>query len=150
MKLSTVEEILDYAIEKEQDAHDFYMELSGKLDKPYMKNIFEGFAREELGHKGKLLGIKEGKYAMPSQQKVTDLKIGDNLIDVELKANIDYQDALILAMKAEKAAFKLYNDLAEATDDANVRNLFMTLAQEEAKHKLRFELEYDNYAYKEN
>ena len=150
MKLSSIEEILDFAIEKEQDAHDFYMELSGKMDKPYMKKIFEGFAKEEMGHKGKLLGIKEGKYAMPSQQKVSDLKIGDHLVEVELKTNIDFQDALILAMKAEKAAFKLYSELADATDDENVRNLFLTLAQEEAKHKLRFEIEYDNYAYKDN
>jgi rubrerythrin len=71
-------------------------------------------------------------------------------MDIELKPNLDFQDALILAMKAEKAAYRLYNDLAEATDDENARNMFLTLAQEEAKHKLRFEIEYDNYAYRDN
>ena len=63
---------------------------------------------------------------------------------------MELQDALIVAMKAEKAAFKLYSDLAEAAGDANTRNLFQSLAQEEARHKLRFEIEYDNYVYKEN
>lgn len=150
MKLNSVEEILAFAVQKEQDAADFYNDLAGRMDKPYMKKIFESFAKEEMGHKGKLLGIREGKYAMPSQQKVQDLKIGDNLVDIELKANIDFQDALILAMKAEKAAFKLYIDLAEAADDDNAKDLFLSLAQEEAKHKLRFEIEYDNYAYKDN
>jgi rubrerythrin len=46
-------------------------------------------------------------------------------------------------MKQEKAAFRLYTDLAASTDDDAVRDLFLGLAQEEAKHKLRFEVEYD-------
>ena len=55
-----------------------------------------------------------------------------------------------MAMKAEKAAFKLYNDLAEATDDENLRSVFLSLAQEEAKHKLRFEIEYDDRVFQDN
>jgi rubrerythrin len=53
-------------------------------------------------------------------------------------------------MKAEKAAYKLYNDLASATDDAGLRETLLSLAQEEAKHKLRFELEYDEQILKDN
>ena len=150
MNLTSVEDILKYAIEKEQDASDFYSGLAAKMDKPHMKKVFESFAKEEQGHKKKLEGIKAGDYAMPSQQKVTDLKIGDNLSEVEMKPDLDFQDALILAMKAEKAAYKLYNSLAEATDDEKTKNLFLSLAQEEAKHKLRFEIEYDEYAYRYN
>jgi rubrerythrin len=150
MKLNSLDEILDFAIEKEEDAAQFYTDLAGRVDKPQMKKVFTSFAREEQGHKAKLMGVKQGKFAMPSKQKVQDLKIGDNLVDVQLKPNLDFQDALILAMKAEKASYKLYTDLSEATDDENARNLFLSLAQEEAKHKLRFEIEYDNYAYKEN
>jgi len=53
-------------------------------------------------------------------------------------------------MKQEKAAFKLYSNLADKTDDDNLKALFLTLAQEEAKHKLRFEVEYDEVILKEN
>ncbi|UCE61993.1 MAG: hypothetical protein JSU63_09735, partial [Phycisphaerales bacterium] len=74
---------------------------------------------------------------------VLDLKVGDYLEDATPSADISYRDALILAMKAEKAAFRLYSDLASTTDDANLRAVLLGLAQEEAKHKLRFELEYD-------
>ena len=150
MKLDSVEKILDFAIEKEEDASQFYLDLAKRVKPAHMKKVFEGFSKEEQGHKQKLVGIKDGKFAMPSRQKVQDLGIGEHLVDVELTPDLDLQDALILAMKAEKAAFKLYHDLSEATDDANAKNLFLTLAQEEAKHKLRFEIEYDNYAYKEN
>jgi len=150
MKLTTPEKILDFAIQKEQDAADFYTDLAARMDRPNMKSVFEGFAREEMGHKEKLQGVKTGKRLISAEKKIQDLKIGDNLVDVELSSNIGYQDALILAMKAEKAAFKLYHDLSQATDDAGLQELFMALAQEEAKHKLRFEVEYDEQILAEN
>jgi rubrerythrin len=56
---------------------------------------------------------------------------------------MDYQDALIVAMKKEKAAFRLYMDLADFTGDEGLKALLVMMAQEEAKHKLRFEVEYD-------
>jgi rubrerythrin len=62
----------------------------------------------------------------------------------------DYQGALILAMKREKAAFRLYSDLAARTEDAELKDLLLGLAQEEAKHKLRFEVEYDDKILTEN
>jgi len=150
MKFDTVDKILDFAIEKEEDAAQFYTDLAGKMDRPYMKKVFESFAREEKAHKEKLIGVKTGKRLISAEKKITDLKIGDNLVDVDMSAEMSYQEALIVAMKAEKAAFKLYHDLAQATDDANLKELFLALAQEEAKHKLRFEIEYDDLILTEN
>jgi rubrerythrin len=120
------------------------------MDREYMKKIFEQFAKEEKGHKAKLQAVKEGKLMLKSEGSVMDLKIGDHLEEVDLDAAIDYQQALILAMKAEKNAYRLYNDLASSTDDENLKGMFLTLAQEEAKHKLRFEIEYDDYVLREN
>ncbi len=150
MKLDSAEKILEYAIRKEEEAANFYTDLAKRVDVPYMQEVFESFAKEELTHKEKLLGVKEGKRLISADKKIADLKIGDHLVEVEMKPDIGYQDALIIAMKAEKAAFKLYTELAQTTDDANLRELFLSLAQEEAKHKLRFEVEYDDYAYVEN
>ena len=150
MKLDSVDKILDFAIEKEEDAAAFYTDLAGKMDRPYMKDVFLSFAREEKGHKAKLMAIKDGKLMMPAERQIADLKIGDNLVDIDLKAEMSYQEALIVAMKAEKAAYKLYNDLASATDDAGLKETLLSLAQEEAKHKLRFEVEYDDVILTEN
>jgi rubrerythrin len=82
---------------------------------------------------------------LPAAEKVMDLKIADYVMDVEPSSDLDYQDALIVAMKEEKAAFRLYSDLAAATDDEGLRATLLALAQEEAKHKLRFEIEYDDH-----
>ena len=150
MNFDSVDAILDYAIEKEEDAFQFYSDLAAKMDRAYMKSIFKQFAKEEKGHKAKLQAVKEGKLLLSSSQKILDLKIGDHLVEADLDAEMDFQQALIVAMKAEKAAYRLYNDLASSTDDENLRAMFLNLAQEEAKHKLRFEVEYDDYVLRDN
>jgi rubrerythrin len=53
-------------------------------------------------------------------------------------------------MKKEKAAYRLYLDLATAAGAGELADLFRSLAAEEAKHKLRFEIEYDDVVLKEN
>ena len=147
---NSVGEILDFAIVNEQEAHGFYDDLAGKMDRPWMSQIFKNFAKEELGHKKKLEDIKAGKKWGPSEKKALDLQIGDYLVADQASPQMDYQQALILAMKKEKKAFKLYTNLAETCGDANLENVFLALAQEEAKHKLRFEIEYDDYIMTEN
>ena len=129
-------DILDFAIKEEQRAADLYAGLASRSRNKEIQQVFEQFSKEELGHKKKLESIKDGGAMVRSDQKVQDLKIGDYLLDVD--------------MKEEKAAFRLYSDLASRTDDPSLRETFLMLAQEEAKHKLRFEIEYDDYVLTEN
>jgi len=150
MKLDSIEKILAFAIEKEQEAADFYNDLASRINRPAMQTVFQGFAKEEMGHKAKLESVKKGNRLLSSEKQILDLKIGDHLVEIELKPNLDYQEALIIAMKAEKAAYKLYNELASATTDPEVKDVLLGLAQEEAKHKLRFEIEYDDQILTEN
>ena len=137
-------EIIDFAINNEEEAYQFYTDLAAKMKQPAMKKVFEDFANEELGHKAKLQAIKDGKIAPNAVKEVIDLKIGDYLIDVEPTPDMDYQQALIVAMKQEKAAYKLYTSMAAKISFKDLRDIFLMLAQEEAKHKLRFEVEYDD------
>ena len=146
-------EILDFAIEREEEASEFYLELAEKMERPEIKKVFKDFAQEEQGHKKKLESVKRGDYVMSETKDIMDMKIADYIVNIEAvgtAANLDYQDALILAMKKEKAAFKLYTDLSRATDNLELSKLFLVLAKEEARHKLRFELEYDEYYMPEN
>ena len=150
-EFGSVDDILDFAIKNEVEAYEFYTDLANQTDKPSMRKVFEELAGEEAGHKEKLLAIKEGKLMMPAKQKIMNLKIADYLVDVEPDpSKLDYQGALILAMKNEKAAFKLYTDLAEATDDDELGATLLAFAQEEAKHKLKLEIEYDDYVLTDN
>ena len=48
-------------------------------------------------------------------------------------------------MKREEKSLKLYNELAEKTDNEDLIKMFKVLSQEEAKHKLTLETLYDDY-----
>lgn len=149
-EFGSTEEILDYAIEKEEEAHQFYLDWSKKIESENMQELFSSFADEELKHKEKLLRVKSGGTFKPSSQKITDLKIVDYLVDITPTPEMDYQEALIVAMKREKASFRLYSDLAAMSESDTMHELFTALAQEEAKHKLRLETEYEKDIYSEN
>jgi rubrerythrin len=149
-KFQSVNELIDFAIKEEEASASFYKSLAGKMERPWMRDVFEQFSKEEEGHKAQLLKVKSGELPTPPQEKVMDLKIGEYLVDAELKSDMDYQQALILAMKKEKAAFRMYSDLASVADNDALRDMLLSLAQEEAKHKLRFEVEYDEVILKEN
>lgn len=147
---TSIESILDFAIDNEQQAVDFYNQLAGNSKNQEMKDVFLQFAKEEMGHKARLTKIKtEGTFTLKKEQ-VLDLKMSDYLVDVEPKPNMTYEEALILAMKREKNAFKLYTNLAKKAPTDDLRKIFESLAVEESKHKLRFEMEYDDYVMREN
>jgi len=151
MKFDSVDAILDFAIGKEEEAAQFYTDLAGRVKQAHMKNLFEQFALEEKSHKAKLEKVKEGKLLLSAKQQIMDLKVVEHLDDTRFdEGEFDYQSALLAAMNSEKASFKLYTDLANAADKPDIKETFQALAQEEAKHKLMFEIEYDDKVYAEN
>lgn len=147
---TNINDILDFAIRAEQEAVDFYSSLSLNASNPEMVAVFQQFAKEEMGHKSRLIKIKEEGIFTVKEEKVQDLKIADYLVDIQPTPDMNYQNALVVAMKKEKASFKLYSDLAEKAPSPELSSIFLSLAMEESKHKLRFELEYDEYILREN
>ncbi|MFA6185973.1 MAG: ferritin family protein [Phycisphaerae bacterium] len=145
-----VDDILDFAIEGEVEAHKFYTDLAAKMPDKTMKQVFLDFAAEELGHKKLLEDAKAGKKVLLKKEHVADLKIAEFTVAVKPTPNMNFKDALILAMQKEKKAFQLYTRLAGLMTDKTAAELFAALAQQEAKHKLRFELEYDDVVLKED
>jgi rubrerythrin len=148
--MNTVNEILDFAIEREQQAADFYSSLAERASSAWMQEMLLGFSEEEMRHKGELKSVKVGDKLLNADQHVQDLKISDYLVEVELTPDISLQDALIVAMKREKAAYRLYSDMAKNIDDRELKMMFLGLAQEEAKHKLYFEVQYDDQIMRDN
>ena len=148
--MNTVDEILDYAIDQEQQAADFYASLAGRAEKAGMKKVLLDFAQEERRHKALLEEVKTGERELAPEQEVLDLKISDYLVEVSAGEDVTYQDALIIAMKRERAAYQLYSDMADQVPESHLRDVFVGLAKEEAKHKLFFESEYDDRVLMDN
>ena len=121
----SVDEILDFAIDQEQEAIDFYSELADKAKRNDIKKIYLEFVKEEMGHKAKLIKVKEKKSLIElPDSMVTDLKISDYLVPVKASPEMTYQEALIVVMNKEKAAYKLYTSLAKMAPTEETKNLF--------------------------
>jgi rubrerythrin len=149
-EFTSINDILEFAMNEEQQAVEFYSKLAMQAKTDDMRRIFEEFANEEIAHKARLTKImEEGTYDTPVE-KIADLKIGDYLVNVEVTPEMSYQDALVVAMKKEKSAFRLYSALSERAPNEAMKQVFLSLAMEESKHKLRFEIEYDEYVLREN
>jgi rubrerythrin len=143
MGFADIDEILDYAIAREEEAATLYLDLAERVDRPGMREAFLEYAQEEKGHKRHLESIKAGELPALTVRQVQGLGIAESLETAEPNANMTYADSLAFVIKAEQAAYELYAGLAEAADDPNLAAVFTALAGEEAKHKRRFELEYD-------
>lgn len=149
-EFTSVNDILDFAMNAEQESVDFYKDLAENATNEDMRRVFNQFAQEEISHKARIMKVKEEEaYELP-REKIQDLKVSNYMVSVKPHPDMNYQDALVLAMNKEKAAFRLYTDLSEKASNEEMKELFLTLAQEESKHKLRFELEYDDYVLREN
>jgi len=148
--VQSVEEVLDFAISREQQAVDFYTRLSSIAPGKQLQELMLGYAREEQRHKDKLLAVKADGSLDNEHKRPLDLKMADYLVDVEETPEMTYQDALIIAMKREQVAFKLYTDMAEKIDNPELKSLFESLAREEASHRNYFESEYDDKILTDN
>lgn len=147
MKFGSVDDILNFAIEKENEAVDFYTSLAQEATRSSLKETFERFAKEEEKHAALLSDIAGNKEKIDEYEfkPVADLKISDYLVEKEYEEGMPMPEILKLAMKREEKAVKLYGTLADQTDNNDAKKVFQILVQEESKHKLALETMYDDY-----
>jgi len=100
----SVDEILDFAIGREIEAFQLYIELSGKVEKPQMRKVLKAFAIEEQEHKAKLEEAKAEGIVI-SDEEVGSLGIAEDIEGGEFRPDMSYADILILAMKKEDISF---------------------------------------------
>ena len=141
---------LDFAIEREQEAVDFYMGLAAQVQGETLKKKLAALANVERGHKEKLQNAKTNEMVLSGTVSVVDMKLSDYLVSVTPSADMSLQDAMVVAIKREQAAMELYNDLAQRVSDAGLKALFERLSGEEAAHKLSFEIDYEDQFLSEN
>ncbi len=138
------DEVLEFAIDREIDANQFYLALAERVDSTEMRKVFEELAQEELEHKAKLELelMKIGKTVEIRQPPDTPNRTYI-VSDTQSLLDMEYKDMLMLGMEKEEAAFRLYVNLVPNAYDSESREVLLSLAQEEVKHKLRFQMEYD-------
>lgn len=147
MNFNSVDEVLEFAIDRENEAVKFYASFAQEAPSKALKQTFIDFSKEEEKHAAMLSDIFGNKATIDSYEfkKIPDLKISDYMVDTDYEKGMPMPDVLKLAMKKEEKAVKLYQLLADQVGNADAKKLFLLLAQEESKHKLGLESMYDDY-----
>lgn len=141
-KFGSVEEILDFAIGREIEAHQLFVKLAAMVESPETCKIFEKLAGEELEHKAKLEAVKAGELTLEPSE-IDSLGLAGSVEEIKPHAKMDYRELLALGIKKEDKSYKLYTKLASKAQSPELKNIFLRLAEEEAGHKMRFEIEFD-------
>lgn len=145
MDLSNFQDILKFAIFREEEAITSYGKMSELTQSPGLAELLLELQEEEKKHKSLLEGIADQQIASFEIRKVPDLKISDYLTEEAPTEDMSFQDLLIFAAKKEHEAVELYTNLEENAKDDELKKLFQFLIQQEKTHKLKLEKEYDDH-----
>jgi len=145
MKFSSFEEIIEFAIKREEEAAHAYREMAGRTKSMGLKKLLQELQGDEENHKKLLQNLTEKKIESTKVKDITDLKMSDYLVEEPLSAEMDFQDLLIFAAKKEQRAMELYSDLADKSKKKELKKLFDFLAMQEKSHKLKLETEYEKH-----
>ena len=143
-----LQQALDYAIAKEQEAEAFYKDWAAKAENPGVVALFAELAATEHGHAEMLSRVNPDELVASSTDAPRDLKLSEFIVEVEASEGMSLQEAMVVAMKREASAAALYDELARLGGETKA--LFEALAAEERKHKLQLETEYDEQILTEN
>lgn len=144
-EMTTIGEILEFAIAREAEAVHFYMAMAQKASEPSTVQFFEDLVSEELEHKSRLEleMMKEGLVAR-TVGVVPEVSGGLQVSSAEVAENMVYTEALSLAIRKERRSFRLYVRFAGLASDDALRETFVSLAEEEARHIVALEQQYNN------
>ncbi len=146
IEFGSMEDILAFAVNKEEAAYLFYTDMASMTEDEFVSELFEELAAEELSHREQLqLEIMKTGKVVSTDDDWSDRTRAEYAVESDLTENFNYADALKLAIEKEKAAFKLYIDMLRFTEDPETIDMFTALAEEETRHKIKFESAYKKY-----
>ncbi|MDI6899602.1 MAG: ferritin family protein [Methanolinea sp.] len=142
--------IISNAINREVEAYTFYKTVSDKVKDANLKKLFNELAGEETKHREFLQGLLSKDVKALKFSAAKDYKVGDNIKTPDLKPDMKPVDGLVVAIKKELEAMQMYTALANNSEDAQQKKMFLELANMERGHKARLEDIYVNTAFAES
>jgi rubrerythrin len=140
---TTVQDILEVAMQFEQTARDFYTDLIPKVSKRIRYLVEELAAEEELHYQQFADLMKNPDIEAQLTQRIaippSNGKFSDAVHAKDLGDKPDDQAILQYALSREQAAMEQYSALAQEVEPGPVRDLFSFLAMEETEHKNELE-----------
>ncbi len=147
MTRSDLERIIEQAINDEIESYEFYKDASNKVIDKGLKDVFNRLSKEELEHKNYLEDFLKSNAKTINIIPSEDYGISQTIEEEpELTCDMNFIDAMKLAVKKEEIAMKNYEKLANSCDDEQIKNIFIGLKNMEQMHKNDLENIYLNAA----
>ncbi|MHC4563948.1 MAG: ferritin family protein, partial [Planctomycetota bacterium] len=110
---------------------------------PALRVIFEQLAEEELEHKARLeLEMMKQGVVAKTVGRLIEVDEADYAEKLRLGPEVSVKDALVMVVEKERRSFRFYADVAGIVLNPEVHETLLELAEEEARHMVRFEREY--------
>jgi rubrerythrin len=142
--------IIDFAILREQEAVGFYAMLQDHARFADQKQMMRDFENMERGHIKILENVRKKGVDILGDSKTSTMRVSDYTAVTYDEDNLSYENIIIIAMKREEKAYKLYKDIANSFEDGEIKKIFNHLAAQEIEHKTHFSDMYDDQVLKEN
>ena len=149
MEDERLSQLIDTAIQREEEAYLFYMNLYAKIDDSSVKDTIQWIAGEEKKHREFLVNYRNGHYnaGVLQMKDVVYYKIAEHQKEPEVKADMPSADFFLLASHRELKSYHFYTDLAELYPTGETKDILLKMANEELKHKEKMEYLYANTAF---
>ena len=151
-ELNTFNDLLKVAIEKEEDAVDFYTKAAEIIKNPGTSEMLKDFIGEEQKHVILLKDAqksetmeKVGSKTLPPSMDLTKY-----LVSGTINEDSTPQDVMIIAMKREDSAVSFYAEQMTNFEGTDLEGLFQRLCNMEKEHKERLETEYEKVFMPDN
>ena len=145
----TIADVIDLAIQREEDAYHFYMDIHSKVQDAGVRDTVEFIAKEEKKHKAFLVGYRKGDYGTGALRMadVIEYRVAEYLEEPEISKESSSQDVYLIAAHRESRSYQFYSELANMHADSELKTMLAKMANEELKHKEKMEYLYANTAF---
>ncbi len=150
MSLVTFEDVINFAVEREEAAYRLYLGAAAQSKSIASRKMLEDMAKEEAGHKQFFGNMNLEKVEQYRKITIPDMKMDMYLVEKPLKPDASYQEVLAYAIQAEEKAYQLYMAAADAINDADLQKTLRVFADVEKGHKIKVQKLYDDHVYTEN
>ncbi|NPV04091.1 MAG: ferritin family protein [Syntrophaceae bacterium] len=149
MGSDTLRSVLDLAIQREEEAHTFYLNLSKVVEDKAARDTLQYLADEEARHKAFLVTCREEMScdAVMRPELPVDYKVAEHLKQPDVKKDMNSVDVFLVAANREINAHHFYKALADLYPEGPVKELLLRMAGEEMRHKEKMEYLYANTAF---
>jgi rubrerythrin len=140
---------IDIAIQREEEAYAFYMDLLARVLDESAKDALKLLANEEKKHKAFLESYRDGGFGENALRlsHPIDYKVAEHMDKPDIEKDIKSMDVFLIAAHRELNSYNFYMGLAGIHPEGELKEIFRKMASEELNHKEKVEYLYANTAF---